>query len=182
GQEITINYEELHILKISDILLGFESNTFPTHRDTENHFKSLLKRVFHLIMRNKKLFWHEMSSKKISYYFPISLLFKDQVKFKYPYRKNIKRKKLIGKHKNLKWHYSISQSPILSPIMGFSIKHHLIFTNDGLTPLEDNKVMHSNRRAKGKRFFNEEWRDMQLAFIQALKDGNNEISIQVNKY
>jgi hypothetical protein len=41
--------------------------------------------------------------------------------------------------------------------------------------------MHSQRRAKGRRFFNEEWRDMQLAFIQGLKSSNGKISIGIAK-
>ena len=34
---------------------------------------------------------------------------------------------------------------------------------------------------RGKRFFNEEWRDMLLAFIQGLKDENGEIKMKVTE-
>ena len=39
---------------------------------------------------------------------------------------------------------------------------------------------HSFRRKKGKRFFNEEWRDLQLAFIQQLKDIDGKIKIKIS--
>ena len=47
--------------------------------------------------------------------------------------------------------------------------------------IDDDKKMQSYRRKKGRRFFNVEWRDMQLAFIQYLKDEDGEIKIQVSK-
>ena len=40
--------------------------------------------------------------------------------------------------------------------------------------------MHSYRRRKGKRFFNEQWRDLQLAFLQQLKDKDGDIKINVS--
>jgi hypothetical protein len=182
GESFYINPKETYSFKISEIILGFEKDNFPTHRDSENHLKKLLNRAFHLIMRKKGLFWYEMSSRSLSYFYPMNLLTKDQVYFEFPFKKtHRKRKKVLGKHKNLKWHYSISQMPKLTPVFGFSLKHHLIFTTDGFATLDDKKVMHSNRRAKGKRLFNEEWRDMMLAFIQGLKDESGEIFIQLGE-
>ncbi|WP_035715682.1 toll/interleukin-1 receptor domain-containing protein [Christiangramia echinicola] len=179
GEEFTVEPKESYTFNLAEVLLGTERNAFPTDRDIQNHFKKLLRRTFHLLMRKQGLYWYSMSGKNLSYYFPKDLLPKDQVYFKYPIKKGgKKRKKLLGKHKSLKWHYSISQIPILNPILGYSIKHHLIFTSDGHKPLDDNKTMHSNRRAKGKRFFNEEWRDLQLAFIQGLKNRKGQISIE----
>ena len=60
------------------------------------------------------------------------------------------------------------------------MKSHIIFTSDGFKIIDDDKKQHSYRRKKGKRFFNEEWRDLQLAFIQRLKDEDGKIKIMVS--
>ena len=69
----------------------------------------------------------------------------------------------------------------MSPFIGFDIKSHIFFTTDGFQTWADKDKIHSHRRAKGRRFFNEEWRDMQLAFIQGLKDYNGKIGLVISK-
>src|SRR5690606_27058096 len=113
-----------------------------------------------------------------------------KTKFQYPFRKvkKFKTKNLLGKHKSLgKWHYAVSVKPILSPILAFSLKSHITFTTDGFNVLKNDKdetdssKIHSQRRAKGKRMFNEEWRDLFLAFIDALKKEDRiEIALSSN--
>jgi hypothetical protein len=184
-EEIEIAPKETHEIQINDLLFGYEKETFPTHKDSENHFKKLLNQIVHQLMREKRLFWYEMSNKKYAYYYTPNILFKDRVKFEYPYRekRKTKTKSLLGKYKSFgKWHYALSFKPILNPITGFSIKSHLLFTENGFQTWEDKKKMFSHRRSKGKRFFNEEWRDMLLAFIQGLKSNCDSINIPVSKY
>lgn len=173
-------------IKVIDVLLGFDSNKFPTHRDSENHFKQLLKKVFHLIMKNRGMFWYEMANKRLAYYYTTSNLTTQKVRFDFPNRKNnkTKNKNLIGKNStNGNWHYAVSIKPILAPVLGYSLKNHLAFTNDGLNVWKNEKnevdkdKIHRERRKKGKRLFNEEWRDLLLAFLSALKKDNK---IEIN--
>jgi hypothetical protein len=176
--------KETFEIDLNKILFDFESDTFPTKRDLENHFKKLLSQVVFLITKNKGLWKYELSNKQFAYYYRLNLLQKDTVIFNFPYRSNKakpKRKSLIGSAKGVgKWHFAMSAKPILFPVIGFSLKSHLIFSETGFKPIDDKEKMHSLRRAKGKRFFNEEWRDLELAFIQGLRNSDNEISIQVN--
>ncbi|MBS1776384.1 MAG: toll/interleukin-1 receptor domain-containing protein [Bacteroidetes bacterium] len=186
----TIKPQNVFKIKITDVLIGFESNKFPAHRDSENHFKKLLKEVFHKLMKNRGMFWYEMSNKRLAYFFTPANLSLLKTKFEYPYRnKNkSKTKNLIGKHKSIgNWHFAVSVKPILSPMLAFSLKSHIAFTTDGFQVLKNDKnevdtdKIHSERRAKGKRMFNEEWRDLFLAFLNALKkDDKIEISLSSN--
>ena len=187
---IKLKPQSSHKIKIFDVLMGFESASFPNHKDSENHFKQLLKKVFHLIMKRRGMFWYEMSNKRLAYYFTTSNLSTLKVKYQFPYRishKN-KTKNLIGKNgTNGNWHYALSVKPILTPILGFSLKNHLTFTNDGLNVWKNEKnevdtdKIHRERRKKGKRLFNEEWRDLFLAFLTALKkDDTIEIKLSAN--
>ena len=186
----SIKPQNIFKIKVTDVLIGFDSSSFPTHRDSENHLKKLLKEVFHRMMKNRGMFWYEMSNKRLAYYYTPANLNTLKTKFQYPFRKvkKFKTKNLLGKHKSLgKWHYAVSVKPILSPILAFSLKSHITFTTDGFNVLKNDKdetdssKIHSQRRAKGKRMFNEEWRDLFLAFIDALKKENRiEIALSSN--
>ena len=133
------------------------------------------------------MFWYEMSNKKLAYYFTPANLNTGKVRFEYPYRiiNKTKTKNLIGIYKkkgNGIMLSLLSQSPY--PLSGLiSLKNHLVFTNDGFQiwtdengEIEKDKI-HRHRRSKGKMFFNEEWRDMLLAFLHGLKNSDGIIEI-----
>jgi hypothetical protein len=190
--KFTVRPQNIFHIKISDIINGLNSDDFPTQRDAENHLKSLLRRVFHLIMKNRKMFWYEMANKRQTYFYTPANLDSWKVKFEFPFRPKRKRKtkNLIGTYRRSEyWHYAVSCKPILEPIMAFSLKNHLIFTSDGFDVWKDKegninkKKIQTHRRSKASisRFFNEEWRDMLLAFINGLKkDGRIEIRLSKN--
>ena len=185
GETIEIKPSAKFEIKVTDVLLGFEGEIFPSHRDAENHFKQLLKRVFHLLMKNRKMYWHEMSNKRLAYYYTPANLTTQKIKFKYPFKTDKvkpKTKNLLGTYQHTTfWHYAVSAKPILSPIVGFSLKNHLTFSDDGFKSWDDKEKIHSHRRKKAKmsKYYNEDWRDFQSAFLNALcnKDGLIEISL-----
>ena len=172
-------------IKVDDVLLGFERLEFPAQRDAENHFKQLLKRIFHLIMKKRGMFWYEMANRKLAYFYTPANLRGLKVKYEYPLRGSKRKKKtknLIGAYKNIwKWHYAVSIKPILFPIIGYSLKNHLTFSDDGLKIWEDKNKIHSHRRSKGKTFYNEEWRDMFFAFLNGLCNSEGRIEIELKK-
>lgn len=179
-----ITPSEIHKIRIADLLLGFESFIFPTHRDASNHFKKLFKRALHLFLKQRHLYWYELANKSNAYYHTPNSLPSTKVSFFYPYSnmRKPKRKNLFGKYLTLgKWHFAISSKVILQPFLGFSLKSHLVFTNNGFKAWEDKSTIHSHRRKKGKRMFNEEWRDLLIAFINSLKDDNGIIQIMVGE-
>lgn len=183
GQKRILKPKSLHKIKVADVLLGFEKADFPTHKDAVNHFKSLLSRVFHLIMKNRCMFWHKMANKNLAYFYTPANLKSLKSSFEYPFRKGRKKKtkNLIGKYLSLgKWHFAISSKPILSPFPGFSLKTHITFTVDGFNVWEDKGKIHIHRRSKGKLFFNEEWRDMFFAFLNGLKNLEGKIALPLN--
>ncbi|HKZ42057.1 MAG TPA: toll/interleukin-1 receptor domain-containing protein [Candidatus Hodarchaeales archaeon] len=164
----------------NDVLQGFESSAFPTHRDASNHLKALLARTFHLLMKQRGLFWCGMSNKRQTYYFTAAGLRNGKIKFSYPISGKQKTKTLVGKHLSLgKWHYAISALPILQPIQGYSLKSHIVFTTNGFKPWDNKDKMHSHRRAKGRLMFNGEWRDLFLGFLSGLKNTDGSIDIQL---
>lgn len=181
--------ERIIEIKISDIFTGIESSVFPNQRDAENYLKSLLKQVFHKLMKNRGMFWYEMANKRLAYFYTPANLTSLKVKFEYPYRRTnkTKLKSLIGVYKRKwKWHYAISVKPVLTPVLGFVLKSHLVFTDEGFKVWKNEKgeidkdKIHSHRRSKGKTFYNEEWRDMLLAFLHGLKNKEGLITIPLS--
>lgn len=174
---------KIYSIPVSDILNGFCSDTFPQHREAENYFKQLIKNVIFQLFKNKGLFHTTLSNKKFAYYLPVYKNL-NPIKFQYPFSSTndkFKRKSICGDFEKIgKWHFAVSLQPIIFPFVGFSLKSHLVFTSDGFEVISDSQKSHTYRRRKGKRFFNEEWRDMMLAFIQRLKDEDGEIKILVS--
>ncbi|MCE7044395.1 toll/interleukin-1 receptor domain-containing protein [Dyadobacter sp. CY312] len=181
----TSNVKPLEVfkIKISELLLGFGSESFPTQTDAENYFKKLLKRGLHNLLKKNGLRTYELSSKNLAYYHTPSSLPTLKVAFKYPFKNDgkTKRKNLFGKHLTIgKWHYAVSFKAVLQPFLGFKLASHIIFTSNGYRALKDPELQHSHRRKKGKRMFNEEWRDLLVAFINSLKDSNEKIEFMSN--
>jgi len=144
--------------KLNDILNGFESNAFPQHKDAENHYKRLLHYVISNLFWQKGRWKAKLSGKKLAFYRP-KLNDKESISFFYQFsaQKKPKRKQIFGKFENIGfWHYAVSPQAILFPIVGFSLKSHIVFTTNGQALITDDKKVHSYRRKKGKRFFNEE--------------------------
>lgn len=178
-----IPVKDKYEIKISELLADYRSSQFPTRQDAENHLKNLLERVFHvLLVKKRQLSFYRMANKRLAYFFTPKVL-PHAVTFFYSHRKKHqkKTKNLIGKYLSNMWHFALSGRAILSPIVGFSLKSHLTFTERGFNVWGDVAKIHSHRRSKGKAFFNEEWRDMLFAYLQALRNENGEISIDLHR-
>lgn len=181
GESGVINYREKHEIKVDDVVAGIGGESFPSARDTQNHFRHLLQRIFHMVMRERQLSWFKMANNKLAYFFLPKVLGKP-VKFQYTLRskKQDKRKALYGQYLSNCWHFALSSKPVLSPQIAFSFKSHIIFTEDGQRPLSDKDKMHSARRKKGRMLFNEDWRDMLFAFLHALCQDGKTVDIQLS--
>jgi hypothetical protein len=179
-EKYEISPEKIFTLHISEILSGFESREFPSVCDAEKSLKMLLSKSLETLFLQKSLRIYKMSNNIRTYYLPRSPDSK-KVQFVYPNAPIKKSKNINGIFKEIGfWHYAISLRTLLFPFVGFSLKSHLIFTADGISIIQDTNKQHSYRRSKGKRLFNKEWLDMQLAFIQRLKSDTGTISVKIS--
>lgn len=172
------NHETINISDvIAKVPKSLSSNINP-----QNHLKTLLSRVFHLLMKKRQLNWYELAKQNLAYYFTPRNLQKGRTKFQFPFRHQTKRKVLFGKYKELgKWHFALSSRIVFEPMIAFSLKSHLIFTTNGFKAWDNKEQIHAHRRSKGKYWFNEDWRDLYLAFLNALKDENGVIEQELDE-
>jgi hypothetical protein len=175
--DYTIKHLERYDIEIQKVVDGaYKSDVFPTLLDSQNRLKWLLNETFAKLMRDQYLNYHEMSRHARSYYFLKT--YKDKVSFTYKGKK--KTKQLSGRYfTDNFWHAAISGRAQLTPILGYSLKIHILFSNNGVDIWSSKSQLHSARRKKGKRWFNQEWREILFAIINALKDENGKIEVDL---
>ena len=69
---------------------------------------------------------------------------------------------LVGKAKELTWHFSISPWVHATEPRRIQLTPHVLFSPDGATPLADQKTL---RRRHCKLWWNDKWRDLLLALV-----------------
>lgn len=179
--EVEKRQPEIYKISIQELLSDTtHKDDFPTHTQIINAFRRLLLCVWNFIMRKRGMSIYEMSGRRFAYYRQVYDLKHTQIEIS-P-RKNKKRSKkkaITGKHKSYIWHYALSARILTSPLIGYDLKSHIVFSSDGKEALKDDKIQHRLRRAKGKSLFNEAWRDMLRAFIKSLKDEYGRIGCYV---
>lgn len=163
-------------IEIQKVLLGtYFCDKYPTLQDCEYLLKRLFNRCLHLFLKDRGLYWYELSNKSNCYYFPKDLIRNNKTTFAYHNRK--KTKNVLGKYFSSYWHFALSFKTRLHPFVCYSLKTHIVFSNDGRSIWENKDKLHKARRKKGKNMFNEEWRDQLFSFLSGLKDNDNEIII-----
>jgi hypothetical protein len=179
AHEVEIKANKKFSVDSDNAFKKYESTEFPNKDDLRRFFVRLLNECINSFMVKKGLHIHYVSNEKECFHYKKDQLLNDRVHFDYEGKRI--RKDLVGDFFESFWHFGISISPVLYPILCFSIKTHLIFSDDGEAIWTDAKKMHKARRNKGKGFFNKEWRSLLLAFLGSLGDSDNKISIPISE-
>lgn len=75
------------------------------------------------------------------------------------------------------WHFAISLRPMISPILGFAVYYHVLFSDDGKTPWPSKDRLHAARRRQCSDWWNDDWRDRILAFFATLAGENDHLAL-----
>jgi len=77
------------------------------------------------------------------------------------------------------WHYGFQAKASLYPFVGFNLKSHVLFTNDGFTLWDDKDRLHKARRNQCSMWWNPKWRDLLLATMSHLSGGAKTIPVEI---
>lgn len=77
------------------------------------------------------------------------------------------------------WHFAMEARPLVDPVIAYVFKPHVLFTNDGTTLWESKKRLAAARRSQCKNWWNDEWRDRNLAVAAYLSDGGTELQMKL---
>ncbi len=159
--------------KLSD-RLNLSSN------DASNKISYLIKEAWERSMRHKGLKCYEMANGKSAWFFPFQTPFIGKIKFA-GIKGETKNRAIMGRSEanDIYWHFCISVMPSLWPIPKLSLLPHVVFTEDGIKPIENKTRMHTLRRRFCKMWWNPRWRDMLLTYLSLLSSENGEIDIPV---
>ncbi len=163
----------------SRVFQEYHSDKFPKYHDLRKLFVRLIRTAFELHLDKMGLKKYELSGGKGAFFYEVGQLEKDRANFQY--RGKTKRKNLVGAYHESFWHYAISTRPLLSPFFCFSLKSHLLFSDDGKNIWASKSKLHSARRSKGRSFFNKDWRNFLLGFLSAISKDGESIEIKLTE-
>lgn len=88
-------------------------------------------------------------------------------------------KTLVGysQKRGVFWHFAAELKPLVNHPDTLVLKPHVIFSEDGITPLESAARMHALRRGFCKSWWNDRWRDLITAFLSFLSEGSDEFRL-----
>ena len=148
--------------------------------EARNQFTVLVRQAIELTLRKRMLSSHKMTGRQLTWWGALGSVPSHQVSFSYG--DSFKgRRQIIGysKARDLHWHYGITPKPRVFPFPHFRFIGRVLFTEDGKTPIDNPKRMHKLRRSYTKSWRNAKWRDMLLAFLYWLSDGEKSLVVPV---
>lgn len=151
-------------------------------RPAANALTDLLKQAWSREMARKGLVPFEMPGNRQAWYLPLSNQGVTRVSF-VDLRGDTRRKALQGHSEVLKvnWHLAVVARPLIRSSIQLELSLHVVFTEDGRTPIGDAKRMHAMRRRFCKNWWQKQWRDLLLAYLSFLSGGRTYLDLKVSK-
>jgi hypothetical protein len=158
---------------------GVEHLNMPP-RQFRNLFQSLLRRAFERLATSRNCSVYALSAKKKCFWLEKDKLVNDEQTFlgvdgKRHDRALVGFKSLNATKEGLKpkryWHFAVQGVPTFELTAGIFLKSHVVFTSDGKTLYDSDSQQHRARRNQGKSWWNDAWRDRNLAFVAYLANG-----------
>ncbi len=149
--------------------------------DLFNQINNLLNQSWNNYCQNFGLKKYNLSSNKVAWFFPDHEKYGGFIRFPNIHGE-IKRKQVIGwSGKNdVFWHFAVEAKIQFGPNPKVLLIPHVVFTRDGINPLDDKNKMHSLRRGFCRNWWNDRWRDMLLTYLYLLSEGNESLKLLVS--
>lgn len=147
--------------------------------DAHNQFSNLVRQAMEMTLRRRMLSSYDMAGGRAWWGTPGSVPSR-QIAFSWG-SDLTGRRQIIGhsKTRRLHWHYGITPRPHVFPFPHVRLVNRILFTEDGRTPLDNPRRMHRLRRSFTRSWRNAKWRDMLLAFLHWLSDGETCLVVSV---
>lgn len=158
--------------------------------DAVNIVSDLVRQAWESTMASRGLGAHRLASGPPAWFFRHGVLEKNRAYFEAPggrraYRQMVgyksKRTTIGTRIADGHWHYAVSAKSLLRPFPRLTLRHHVIFTDDGHTPWLSAARMQRARRSVCKNWWNDTWRDRLSAFCSAVADGRRHINLGVSQ-
>ena len=148
--------------------------------DAHKQFANLMRQAMELTLRSRRLSSYEMAGGEQAWWGALGSVPSQQIA--YSWEGGLTgRRQIIGysKTRRLHWHYGITPKPRFVPFPHVRFVNRVLFTEDGLTPINNPRRMHRLRRSFTRSWRNAKWRGMLLAFLHWLSDGETCMAVPV---
>lgn len=168
--------DTVHVLPLAGVLEGSKKGPFVEQRDADNHIVNLLRQHWNALAKRRGLLPFEFANGQVGWFFPDGLI-ESRATFQLPSGESASRL-FSGKFKDRRWHLCLLAKPRLWPTPAFRVHANLVLTEDGTTSLPGDKT-HKLRKRLTKSWWNDKWRDLLLASMAWLADGEDSLNLAV---
>jgi hypothetical protein len=176
GPELPIQLKE--VCKTDDFLENGWPQLSITRQVARNSVSNMLRQGIESVFAAKPMSSYEMSSRKLCWFGVKGTAPDSKIKFGWP-NGIAGRRQVIGysEKRKLHWHYGISPQVTMWPEPHIKLRGSLVFSEDGIKPIDNPKKMHRVRRSFTKSWRNARWRDMLLSILWWITDGAESLVI-----
>lgn len=183
GESVAI--ADTHKFTTQDLIDGNLSKDILPRNEGRDFVVRLLRIGWELMLKRRELPTYELANDARCFYFTKGLAEHNAISFRRgskTFHRQIVGYRTVtklatGEQRIENWHFGIQAKAMVYPALAFGIKPHVIFTDDGTTPWDSKKRMHSARRRQCKNWWNDEWRDRILAAMTWLAGERKEIEV-----
>ncbi|WP_439571749.1 toll/interleukin-1 receptor domain-containing protein [Sphingomonas sp.] len=145
--------------------------------DARRMMVNLLRQAWEHFLLSKGMRSYEFAH-GTAFYIPRGLIDKDTVAF-IDRNGKTRRKRLSGRSikRNVYWSFAISIHPVVGRQWHFELKPQVVFTTDGVTPIDSKVKMARLRKSFCKNWWNDQWRALLNGFVTFLADGEDAIAV-----
>ncbi|MHB1565858.1 MAG: hypothetical protein ACYCXG_03930 [Acidiferrobacter sp.] len=165
-----IHFQHFSQLDLPHFIEGGGGRALPLgSQDPRNIVSSILRQAWGRYAQSKGLLSHGFSNGRVGYFLPAEEGVSKRTSFKGPTGiPGIGALNGFSIENNVYWHYAPEILLVMGKPLTFSVAPHVIFTEDGKTPLSDIARAHRLRRRFWRSWWQDRWRDMMLAYLAHL--------------
>ena len=174
-----VQLEDAYEADLVDFLTGYPSEgPGMLRRDARNMLAAMLNEAWGRFCEGRGLMRRDFVAGD-SWFVPLGLLDKDRGVFTAGDGKKSWRQ-LAGRSekRQIRWHYAVSARATVAEPCYFTLRSHVVFTEDGKTPIEGDRA-HRLRRSFCKSWWNSRWRDMLCAFVANLGGEADQVELSL---
>lgn len=158
-----------------------------SYKDERSIVTKLLNRAWREMLIQRELPLYQFADGPPSFYFTKDMVDRDRVRFEAAhghrtFRNVVGVKTIRGRSGSTSiryWHFALEARPLVGPVVGFTMKPHVLFSDDGRSIWDNKDRLARARRSQCKDWWNADWRDRNFAAVHFLADGGETIRLQV---
>ena len=158
------------------------------YRDERQHLTNLLRQAWERLVATRSLPTYSFATGAPAFYFTKGMLPDDRAWYQAydgarSWRNIIGYKTLKGARDNAPgiryWHFALELRPTSHPEIGYTMRSHVLFSDDGKTIWDSKDRLHRARRSQCKDWWNDRWRDLIAASVSFLAEGREAVRLPV---